>query len=113
MREFRQFIDDMLEPIDGIQSALIGKSFDAYQKDWLLRLGTQRGIEIISEASRRLPDEAKAVRADIPWQRVSAIGNVLRHEYDSLADKVLWGVMIDELPDLKGALIEIAASYRP
>jgi uncharacterized protein with HEPN domain len=113
MREFRHFIDDMLEAIDGIQSALIGKSFEAYQKDWLLRLGTQRGIEIISEASRRLPDEAKAVRADIPWQRVSAIGNVLRHEYDSLADKVLWGVMIDELPVLKAALIEIAASYRP
>ena len=113
MREFRHFIDDMLDAIAGIENALIGKTFDDYQRDWLLRLGTQRGIEIISEASRRLPSEAKALRMDIPWQRVSAIGNVLRHEYDSLADQVLWGVMNDELPILKAALHEIAGSYRP
>jgi uncharacterized protein with HEPN domain len=113
MREFRHFIDDMLDAIDGIEKALDGKSFDEYQKDWLLRLATQRGIEIISEASRRLPEEAKALRADIPWQRVSAIGNVLRHEYDSLSDQVLWGVMNNELSPLRAALIEIERSYQP
>ena len=56
----------MLEAIDGIANALRGKSFGEYKKDWLLRAGTQRGIEIISEASRRLPAEAKALRNDIP-----------------------------------------------
>jgi uncharacterized protein with HEPN domain len=82
-------IDEMLDAIDGIETALSGKSFEEYQGDWLLRHATQRGIEINSEASRRLPEEAKALRTDIPWQRVGAIGNVLRHEYDSLADQVL------------------------
>ena len=101
----------MLAAIDGIQNALDGIACEEYQNNWLLRLATQRGIEIISEASRRLPADAKALRMDIPWQRVSAIGNVLRHEYDSLADRVLWGVMIDELPVLKTVLTEIAGSY--
>jgi uncharacterized protein with HEPN domain len=113
VREFRHFIDDMLDAIDGIEKALDGKSFEEYQSDWLLRLATQRGIEIISEASRRLPSEAKALRTDIPWQRVSAIGNVLRHEYDSLADQVLWGVMKNELTILRAALIEIERSFQP
>lgn len=102
----------MLAAIDGIESAIIGKSFAEYQDSWLLRLATQRGIEIISEASRGLPIEAKALRSDVPWQRISAIGNVLRHEYHSLADQVLWGVLIDELPLLKIALLEIADSYQ-
>jgi uncharacterized protein with HEPN domain len=39
--------------------ALDGKSFEEYQSGWLLRLATQRGIEIISEASRRLPADAR------------------------------------------------------
>jgi uncharacterized protein with HEPN domain len=40
-------------------------------------------IEIISEASRRLPERVKSKHADVPWQRVAAVGNVFRHECQS------------------------------
>jgi hypothetical protein len=49
---------------------------------WLV----QRGIEIISEASRGIPDAAKSLRSEVPWKKIAGIGNVLRHDYSGIAD---------------------------
>ncbi len=87
-REIRHLLDDMRAAIEGIENATAGKSLQDYQNDWLLR-PLQRAIEIISEASRALPDEIKALRPEIPWPQVKAIGNVLRHEYHGLSDNIL------------------------
>jgi uncharacterized protein with HEPN domain len=70
----------------------------------------QRAIEIISEASRAIPDELKKIRPEIPWSRVRGIGNVLRHEYQGLSDPIIWKVVTDELPRLKLAVHAIAAA---
>ncbi len=58
-------------------------------------------IEIISEASRRLPDTLKARHSDIPWRKVAGIGNVLRHNYEDIAAPVMWALVRDDLPPLE------------
>jgi uncharacterized protein with HEPN domain len=106
-REIRHVIDDMRDAINGIESAIVGKTLADYQNDWLLRHALQRAIEIISEASRTLPDDLKALRPEVPWPQVKAIGNILRHEYHGLSDKILWGVITDEIPRLRIAIDDL------
>ena len=72
---------------------------------WLV----QRAIEIISEASRGIPEQLKATRPEIPWPTVRDIGNILRHQYEGVSDPILWRVVTDELPRLKAAIEAIAA----
>ncbi|MCL6706221.1 DUF86 domain-containing protein [Pseudomonas sp. R2.Fl] len=103
-REVRHFLHDILEAIAIVEPAIAGKSFADYQNDALLRLALERAIEIISEASRGIPDELKATRPEIPWPRVKAIGNILRHEYHGLSGKIIWGVITDELPNIRIAV---------
>ena len=110
LRDYRHALQDMLSAIDGIQKSTFEKSFADYREDWLLKRGVERGIEIISEASRTIPISVQALRPEIPWPRVRAIGNVLRHEYHSLVDEVIWNVVVDELPRLKTALLAIRAA---
>jgi uncharacterized protein with HEPN domain len=110
-REFRHALDDMLGAINGIQAAVAGKTLADYQGDWVLTHAIQRGIEIISEASRALPDDVKALRPEIPWPQVRTIGNVLRHEYHGLTDQIIWGVVVDELPALKTAIEALSARF--
>jgi uncharacterized protein with HEPN domain len=50
-------IHDILETIDRVENKVAGKAFEEFAVDWELQFIVQRGIEIISEASRRLPDE--------------------------------------------------------
>jgi uncharacterized protein with HEPN domain len=92
--------------------AVAGKMFANFQKDWLLRHGAQRAIEIISEASRHVPDQLKAMHPKIRWRSIAGIGNVLRHEYDAISDKVIWKVIQDELPPLKAAVTIMKAAIK-
>jgi uncharacterized protein with HEPN domain len=43
---------------------------------------------------------------------VRGIGNVLRHEYSGLSDRIIWNAVIDELPRLKAAIEAIAAETK-
>jgi uncharacterized protein with HEPN domain len=45
-----------------------------------------RAIEIISEASKRLPDEVRARHPDMPWRDIRDAGNFYRHQYDNVAE---------------------------
>jgi uncharacterized protein with HEPN domain len=58
-------IHDILETIERVQSKMAGKTFVEFEADWEFRFVIQRAIEIISEATRRIPDELKAMRPEI------------------------------------------------
>lgn len=111
-REFRHALGDMLAAIEGIETAVAGKTLVDYENDWLLKHAVQRAIEIISEASRALPEDVRNLRPEIPWPQVRTIGNVLRHEYHGLSDRIIWGVVVDELPALKIAVASLNATFK-
>ena len=70
----------------------------------MLDNAVERCLERISEASRRLPQEARTTQPHIPWRKVADIGNVLRHEYDDVADAEVWRIVVDDLPALRSAV---------
>ena len=111
-RNVRPAIGDILETIARIQDKVAGKTLAEFHADWELRFIVERGIEIISEATRRLPDDLKATRPEIPWRNIAGIGNVLRHEYHTISDKVIWDVVQGDLPGLKAAIEAIAATIK-
>src|SRR5271154_4765314 len=76
---------DIVEAIGRIRRVLDGVSLEAFEQDWEKRWLVERGVEIVSEASRRLSDDIKARHVGIPWSKVAGIGNVLRHDYDRVA----------------------------
>jgi uncharacterized protein with HEPN domain len=91
-------LHDILEAIERIEQVTRGKSFDDFAASWQLQWLVQRAIEIISEASRAIPEDLKETRPEIPWDQVRGIGNVLRHEYRGISDPLIWNVVCDELP---------------
>lgn len=106
-RLVRPTLNDILRAIDVIESAMAGKSLDDYLNDDFLRYGVERGVEIISEAVRRLPPDIIERRPEIPWRQIATIGNILRHEYDQIVDRVIHDVVFIHLPPLKIAMLAI------
>ena len=102
-------IHDILKTIERVQSKTAGRTFAEFEADWEFRFVIQRAIEIISEATRRIPDEFKAMRPEIRWSSIAGIGNVLRHEYHTVSNKVVWDVVQAELVPLKAPIEAIAA----
>lgn len=79
-RTVHHTIHDILDTITRLQAKTSGRTFAEFEADWELRFVVERGIEIISEASRRLPADLKATRPEIEWRSIAGIGNVLRHD---------------------------------
>jgi uncharacterized protein with HEPN domain len=88
---------DIIEAIERIRLVLDDVTLEAFEQSWEKRWLVERGIEVISEASRHLTDDIKERRSEIPWSKVAGIGNVLRHAYDHVAPDVLWKLAQDDL----------------
>jgi uncharacterized protein with HEPN domain len=69
-RKIGHIFHDILEAIERIENVTRGKSLAEFERSWELRWLVQRGIEIISEASRAIPEELKAARPEISWAQV-------------------------------------------
>jgi uncharacterized protein with HEPN domain len=109
-RSARPALQAILQSIQRIDEAMTGKSLGSYATDWQLKYAVERAIEIISEASRRLPAHLRDRHPEVEWKQVLGIGNVLRHDYDEIVDEIVFAAVRKRLPDLKAAIIAIEAS---
>ena len=64
-----------------------------------------RALEIISEASRRLPDELRDRHPDLPWRDIRDAGNLYRHAYDNVVESIVWTTVREDLALLLAAVV--------
>jgi uncharacterized protein with HEPN domain len=95
---------DIRDAISGVQNVTAGAAFDVFANSWGMQRAVERGLEIISEASRHVPDDLKALAPSIPWRQIVAIGNLLRHEYQRTDVMATWNIIKEHLPPLAIAI---------
>ncbi len=103
-------LTDIFEAIERVRTVTAGIALEALEGDWEKKWLAERGVEIISEASRHLPDELKARHPQIPWAKIAGIGNVLRHDYERIAPAILWKVASEDLAPVEGICRQELAS---
>ena len=97
----RRWLNDIRHHVVMAQSFVEGMSHDAFRDDQRTVYAVTRCPKIISEASRRLPDELKARHPSIAWKNMAGAGNVYRHDYEDVAESFVWVALEDHLPSLR------------
>jgi uncharacterized protein with HEPN domain len=97
-------LQDILEAIVTIETYTLGKSQGDYDAERILRDAVERNLERISEASRHIPRPLKTTHPEIPWREIAGLGNILRHAYPIVDDRLIWEVVVRDLPPLKAAV---------
>ena len=92
---------DILHHIDLVGVFIAGVDRDAFVDDLKTAYAVTRCLEIISEASRRLPDDLKARYPAIAWKQMAGPGNVYRHDYEDVAARYVWKTVNESLPPLR------------
>jgi uncharacterized protein with HEPN domain len=100
-RDTGRWLRDIQHHIALAQSFAAGTTYEAFKDDMLRLYAVTRCLEIISEASRRLPEELKARHPAIEWQEMAAAGNFYRHEYEDVAARRVWDTLMHHLPPLR------------
>jgi len=92
VRDPKLRLDDIAAALDGIEQTLAGVDFEMFEQSWSTQRAIERGLEIISEASRGIDGDAKARFSDVPWDQIAGIGNILRHEYHRVEPLIIWNI---------------------
>jgi uncharacterized protein with HEPN domain len=96
-----QRLRDMVDNIDAIEVFTENMDLAKFTADRKTLYAVVRALEIVSEASRRLPSELKDRHPEIDWAAVAAAGNVYRHEYESVDEKLIWHTVRHDLGGLR------------
>ena len=94
-------LHDIAHHIELADQFVKGFDFAAFRDDPRTVYAVTRCLEIISEASRRLPDEMKARHPSIAWKNMAGAGNVYRHDYEDVAATQVWEAVLLDLPPLR------------
>jgi len=101
---------DILEAITEIEAIIAGSNLALFTADKMRRMATERYLEIVCEAARRLTEEVKHEAPDIDWRKMADFGNVLRHAYHSTDVATVWDIVQNDLPPLKAFVIHRIAT---
>jgi len=92
---------DIAYHIDLATRFAAGFDSDSFTADLRTVYAVTRCLEIISEASRRLPGEMKARYPSIAWKNMAGAGNIYRHDYEDVAAQQVWDAVQIDLPPLR------------
>lgn len=106
-REWKLFVEDILESIGLIEEYVKGMEFDAFKQDRKTIDAVVRNFTIIGEATKYIPDNIKEQFAKVDWKGIQGFRNRIAHEYFGLSLSIVWDIIIKELPNLKRQMKEI------
>lgn len=97
---YRQALIDIRDNILLAQSFAEGLDQASFVADEKTVYAVVRALEIISEASRKLPEAVRLRHDHLPWKQIAGAGNVYRHDYQNVAADFVWVTLHKSLPDL-------------
>ena len=99
-RDYTDYINDILASIQEAIEFTGGMTFDEFSRDKKTINAVIRSLEVLGEASRKIPDHLKAETPEVPWKRMAGMRNKLIHEYFGVDLEIVWAVIKEDLPPL-------------
>ena len=100
-REWKLFVEDILESIELIEEYVKDMVFDDFKEDRKTIDAIVRNFEIIGEASKYIPENVKDKFQNVDWKGMVGLRNRIAHEYFGISLAIVWDIIKLELPVLK------------
>jgi len=110
-RDYRLYLDDMLEAIGKIERYTEGLSYEQFRKDEKTIDAVITNFAIIGEATKHMPAKIKKHYSEIPWKEMAGMRDKLVHEYFGIRLDVVWETITVRLPQLKNLIEELLEDF--
>jgi uncharacterized protein with HEPN domain len=82
-------------------------TWDQFMRDETLKRAFVRSLEIIGEASKKIPDDFKQKYGHLEWRAMAGMRDRLIHGYFGVDYGIVWDVVTNKIPILHQAIKEI------
>jgi uncharacterized protein with HEPN domain len=94
-------LHDILLAARSVKQFVAGRAFANYASDDQLRSAVERKFEIMGEALNRIGKDDPGLLARIrDYRDIISFRNILIHGYDAIDDRIVWGVIEEDLDTL-------------
>jgi len=109
-RDYRDYLKDILDSINDIRDFIRDMSFEEFRRDKKTINAVVRSIEVIGEATKKIPRALKDKHKNVPWKKMAGMRDRLIHEYFGIDVEILWKTAKNDIPPLKQLVQNILKS---
>ena len=105
--EPRDYLRHILLEAEYLISQTPGLSFEAFVANQTLCRAFVRSLEIIGEASKKVPADLRAQHPDVDWRGMAGMRDRLIHDYFGVDYELVWDVVQHRIPQVRHQLESI------
>ena len=108
-RDFTCYLHDIFENANKLKIFIKDLTFVEFQADEKTQYAIARALEIIGEATKRVPMDFRNRHPEIPWRKMAGMRDVLTHDYEGVSASILYHTAAYEIDALIAPLRAIIA----
>jgi uncharacterized protein with HEPN domain len=95
-----EFLKHIADECNYLISISNGLTKDTFLVDETLKRAVVRSLEIIGEATKKIPTEFKEKWSSVQWKNMAGMRDRLIHDYIGVNYSIVWDVLVTKIPEL-------------
>jgi uncharacterized protein with HEPN domain len=106
-RLYSDYLRDILENAEKAISFVAGMTGDEFIQDEKTVFAVIRAIEVIGEATKKIPNIIRDKYPHLPWREMAGTRDKLIHDYFGVNSTVIWKTVTEDIPLLLPLLRQV------
>jgi uncharacterized protein with HEPN domain len=104
---YREYLKHILDETEFLLQKVSGIEKNEFLNDEVLKRAFVRSLEIIGEATKKLPNDVKEKHGNIDWRAIAGTRDKLLHDYFGIDYDIVWDIVTNEIPELRTQIKEM------
>ena len=106
-KEPKEFLRHIVDECSYLISVSQSLEYNSFLDDETLKRAVVRSLEIIGEATKKIPVDFRENHNSIQWKNMAGMRDRLIHDYVGVNYSIVWDVVKNKIPELKNQIDQV------